>query len=210
MHRLIVQSATYRQSSRSNEKAIPVDASNRLLWRKSPTRLEAEAVRDATLAAAGRLDLRLGGPGFQEYQAVKAEGTNTYLYKPMDLADDAFNRRTLYRTWSRGGRSRLLDVLDCPDPSTTSPARVVTTTPLQALAMLNHAFVLRMADIFAERVEKDAGPDLGKQIARAFRIAYARRPTEEELATVRRVVEKHGLAVFARAIFNSNELLYVD
>jgi hypothetical protein len=210
MHRLIVLSATYRQSSRSNEKAIHVDANNRLLWRKSPTRLEAEAVRDATLSAAGRLDLHLGGPGFQEYQAVKAEGTNTYLYKPMDLANDAFNRRTLYRTWSRGGRSRLLDVLDCPDPSTTSPARVVTTTPLQALAMLNHAFVLRMADIFSERVVKDVGPDLDNQIAWAYRIAYARRPTEEELTTARRVVEKHGLAILARAIFNSNEFLYVD
>jgi hypothetical protein len=210
MHRMIVLSGAYRQSSRSNEKAARVDGNNRLLWRKNPLRLEAEAVRDATLAVAGRLDLRLGGPGFQEYQPVKAEGTNTYLYKPVDSANDAFNRRTLYRAWSRGGRSRLLDVLDCPDPSTTSPSRVVTNTPLQALAMLNHAFVLRMADLFAERVAKDVGQNIDKQITQAYRIAYMRLPKEVELATAQRIVEKHGLAVLARAIVNSNEFLYVD
>jgi hypothetical protein len=208
MHRLIVISATYRQSSRFRPDAARRDAGNRWLWRKSPLRLEAEAVRDTMLSVAGQLNDAAGGPGYQDFK-LTIRGA-TYYYTPIDADDPALYRRSIYRTWARSGRNGLLDALDCPDPSTVSPRRAMTTTPLQALSMLNNAFVLRMADRFAERLQKDAGADTGKQIERAFALAYDRRPNPDELRRLRPVIERHGLAVFCRALFNSNEFVYVD
>ena len=210
LHRLIVTSATYRQGSLWNESAVRVDAGNRLLWRKSLRRMEAETVRDATLFVAGRLRLQMGGPSFQDVRPVRAPGTTAIIYLPADANDELQERRTLYRMWSRGGRNRLLDAFDCPDPSTTAPSRAVTTTPLQALAMLNNAFVLHMSRRFAERIEREAVGDVDRQIRRAYRLAYGRSPRDDEIKRARQVVRKHGLAVLARAIFNSNEFIYVD
>ncbi len=210
LHRLLVTSATYRQSSRPDEAALKVDAGNRLLWRKSPLRLEAEAARDAMIRVTGRLNETMGGPGFQEYRITRAPGTVTNTFTPVEAAGDEFDRRTLYRTWARGGRSGLLDAFDCPDPSTTAPSRAVTTTPLQALAMLNNAQVLRNAERFAGRVRREAGEDAGKQVERAYLLAYGRAPDAEERERAKGVVERHGLGVLTRAIFNSNEFLYID
>jgi hypothetical protein len=103
----------------------------------------------------------------------------------------------------------LLDVFDCPDPSATAPTRAVTTTPLQALALSNNSFVLRLADQFAERLRCEAGERAEHQVRLAYRLAYGRLPREEEISLAKRVVEKNGLAVLTRAIFNSNEFLYV-
>ncbi len=210
LHRLIVTSATYRQSGQMNPAAARVDADNRLLWRKTPQRLEAEAARDAMLHVAGALDLSLGGPGFHELKMSIAPGTNTFLYEPDDPTRPAFKRRTLYRVWARSGRSPLLDVLDCPDPSTTSPRRAVTTTPLQALALLNNAFVLHLVDLFAARVAREAGDDPGRQVNYAYQLAYGREARADEQPAAVQVVRDHGLTVLARALFNSNEFLYVD
>ncbi|MES1213502.1 MAG: DUF1553 domain-containing protein, partial [Singulisphaera sp.] len=210
LHRLIVTSATYRQTSHFNEAALKIDADNRLLWRRTPQRLEAEAVRDAMLHVAGVLDLSLDGPGFQEMKSSIAPGTNTFLYAPDDPTKAIFKRRTLYRVWARSGRSALLDVLDCPDPSTTSPKRAVTTTPLQALSLLNNAFVLHVAEKFTERIARDAGGEPDRQVARAYQLAFGRLPTAEEQAAATPVLREHGLSVLARAIFNSNEFVYVD
>ena len=101
-------------------------------------------------------------------------------------------------------------MLDCPDPSTAAPKRAVTTTPIQALALLNNAFVLHIVDKFCERVQHDVGNDPAAQIRRAYRLAYGREPLPEELAAAQRVVVEHGLPVLVRAIFNSNEFVYVD
>ena len=208
LHRTIVLSATYRQSSRRQATAAGRDADNRWLWRKSPQRLEAEVVRDSVLAIAGQLNPARCGPGFQDCREVLRSGT--FTYEPADPVGAEFNRRSIYRVWTRGGRSALLDVFDCPDPSTTSPKRAVTTTPIQALTLLNNSFMLRMADRFAARLEREAGPDVARQVARAYQLALARDPTADELATIRPSVEQHGLNVLARALFNSNEFLYVD
>jgi hypothetical protein len=110
----------------------------------------------------------------------------------------------------RGGGNRLLDAFDCPDPSATAPRRAVTTTPLQALAMMNNSLVLRMARHFARRIEREAGPDRGRQIDQAYLLAYGRSPGKDERALAKKVVQQHGLFVLARAIFNSNEFLYID
>jgi hypothetical protein len=210
MHRKIVSSATYRQSSTASALANRKDAGDRLLWRKAPVRLEAEMVRDAMLAIAGILDLKLSGPSFKDQQVSQAPGTPAMLYAPLDPRTPGLSRRSLFRLWARGGRSTLLDAFDCPDPSTAAPRRAVTTTPLQALALLNNALVLHLSDAFAVRLVRDAGPDAGRQVERAYRLAFARDPAPDEKERAARVVTEFGPSTLARAIFNSNEFLYLD
>ena len=211
LHRLVVTSAAYRQSSSSNPGAhAGIDADNRLLWRMSPRRIDAEAFRDAVLSISGELNETMGGPGFQEFNLKQAKGTVTNSYGPADPADFEFNRRTLYRAWARGGRNKLLDTLDCPDPSTTAPRRAVTTTPVQALALMNNIFVLRQARKFAERLLREAGPNLTAEIRLAYALAFGRLPTAEEIELIRVARQKGTLEVLTRALLNSNEFLYVD
>ena len=104
----------------------------------------------------------------------------------------------------------MLDAFDCPDPSTTAPRRAVTTTPLQALSLLNNALVLHLCDAFAARLARECGPDASRQADRAYRLALGRPPDPDELTRAVRVVERFGLPTLARAIFNSNEFLYID
>ena len=207
LHRLIVNSATYCQSSAPNVKAAKVDAGNRLLWRKSPQRLEAEALRDAILVVAGELNPQMGGPGFHDFRTFTF---NSQFYEPVDPVGYEFNRRTVYRTWVRSGRSEFLDVFDCPDPSTMAPRRAVTTTPLQALALLNNSLTLRMAAQMAARCEREAPGSLDNQVSLVYDLAFNRRPQQAELDEARQFASSHGLAALCRVIFNSNEFLYVD
>lgn len=208
LHRLIVSSATYQQASLPRKECLAVDKDNRLLWRYSPRRLEAEAVRDAVLAISGELNPQVGGPSFQDFRPF--DNHNSQYYEPIDPVGPQFHRRSIYRMWARGGKSPLLDTLDCPDPSTMTPKRGSTTTPLQALAMLNNSFMLRMANGMAARVEKDAGEDAGKQVERAFELAYSRPPRKEEVELGVTFVEGNGLAAFCRVLLNTNGFLYVD
>lgn len=207
IHRLILNSATYRQSSVVVPEAMRIDAGNRYLWRRNPQRLEAEAVRDAILAVSGELNSTLGGPGFQDFRTFTF---NSQFYEMLDPVGYDYNRRTLYRTWVRSGRSDFLDVFDCPDPSTIAPRRAVTTTPLQALAMLNNSFTLRMAERFATRVRTEAGDSLERQVQRVFALALGRQAIDTELAPAVQFAQAHGLNALCRVIFNSNEFLYID
>ncbi|HKD35556.1 MAG TPA: PSD1 and planctomycete cytochrome C domain-containing protein [Pirellulales bacterium] len=207
LQRTIVLSAAYRQSGRSLQKAEKLDADNRLIWRKSPVRLEAEALRDAILVTAGQFNPTMGGPGYRDF--TTREFTST-LYQPIDPVGYEFNRRTIYRSWIRSGTNRFLDVFDCPDPSTTTPKRLTTTTPLQALGLWNNSFVLRMSDRFAERLGREAGDDLRRQIELAYQLALARPPRADELNQAISFVREQGLSAFCRVVFNSNEFLYID
>jgi hypothetical protein len=208
LHRLIVSSATYQQSSLPREECLAIDKDNRLLWRYPPRRLEAEAVRDAVLAMAGELNPQLGGPSFQDFRPF--DNHNSQYYEPIDPVGPQFNRRSIYRMWARGGKSPLLDSLDCPDPSTSTPKRGSTTTPLQALALLNNSFMLRMSGSMAARVKKDAGEEANKQVQRAFELAYSRPPKPDEQRLAVAFLEKNGLAAFCRVLLNTNGFLYVD
>jgi hypothetical protein len=207
LHRAIMCSNTYRQSGAYDGRAAAVDAQNRLLWRKTPLRLEAEEVRDAMLAVAGELNPQLGGPGFRDFRTFTF---NSQFYEMIDPVGFEFQRRSIYRTWVRSGTNPFLDVLDCPDPSTMAPVRAVTTTPLQALALLNDGFVLRMSRAFAARLEAEAPSSRHAQVERAYLLAYGRRPASEERALAARLAAAHGLAALCRVLFNSNEFLYVD
>lgn len=207
LHRTIVLSATYRQAAGFNAQAAEIDAGNRLLWRKSPLRLEAEELRDAVLEVSGQLNRTMGGPGYQDFHTFT---NNSQFYEVFDAEGVAVQRRSLYRTCIRSGTSPLLDVLDCPDPSATAPTRAVTTTPLQALALLNDSFMLRMAERFSERLRAEAGNDLAAQVDLAYRLAFARPIQAEERSMAETFVSQHGLAAFCRVLFNANEFLYVE
>ena len=209
LHRLMVTSQAYRQSSKPHQQGIAADASNRLLWRRSPTRLDAESLRDAMLQVSGLLNQQAGGPGFRDV-AINSNNGSTY-YVPFDKdGDPNLNRRTIYRFSPRGQRSTILESFDCPDPATAAPSRSVTTTPLQALALLNNAFVLRMAGGLAKRAASEAGPDAARQVARLYQLAYGRSADDEELALGVELAAAHGLAALARVLFNSNEFVVIE
>jgi mono/diheme cytochrome c family protein len=206
MHRLIMLSATYRQLSGYSARAARLDADNRLLWRFAPRRLEAEIIRDAMLAVSGELNPQIGGPSFRPFTVTVF---NTHFYHLFDRGTPEFNRRTVYRINVNTAKNPLLEALDCPAPSITMPRRRSTTTPLQALAMMNDSFVQRQADRFAHRVEQRAGNDPDAQVTRAFRLALGRLPDAEELAGMRKLVDEHGLPSGCWVLFNASEFLYV-
>ncbi len=205
LHRQIVLSATYRQSSRLDPKAAAADSDNRLLWRFTPRRLEGEVVRDAMLAVSGELNPRLGGPSFRPFTVTVFNSTFYHLF---DSGAPEFNRRTLYRMCVNTAKDPLLDTLDCPAPSITMPRRRTTTTPLQALALMNDTFVLRQADRFAARVRRAAGDGPNAQVRLAYRLAFGRPPREDERADMVALVKRHGLPSACWVLLNASEFLY--
>ena len=207
IHRLILNSTTYQQASRHRKSAAALDASNRLVWRHSPRRLEAEALRDSLLMVAGSLNREIGGPGYYDFTTFV---NNSQFYDVGDPLGISFNRRSIYRTVVRSGRNRFLDAFDCPDPSTKTPKRAVTTTPLQALSLLNSDLGLRLSDTFAARLRHEAGPRISAQVRLAFQLCFARPPTVAESRETQSFVAQHGLPALARVLFNANEFLYVD
>ena len=207
IHRLIVNSATYRQSSRPRVDASQKDAGNRLLWRKSPQRLDAETLRDAVLSVAGELNPTVGGPGYHDFTTFTF---NSQFYDIVDPAGSSFNRRSLYRTWVRSGRNPFLEVLDCPDPSTKTPRRAVTTTPLQALSLLNNSFMLRMSEKLADTLPQDSTKLSDKDVAQLVERSLGRKPSATETAELRKFAEQHGGPNLVRVLLNSNEFLYVE
>ena len=205
LHRLILTSQVYRQAATYRADAAAADAEARLLWRFPPRRLSGEEVRDTMLAVAGRLDLsRAGGPGFRLYKYVE---DNVATYLPLDDHGPETYRRAVYHQNARAARVDVLSDFDCPDPASAAPRRDSTTTPLQALAMMNHRFTHDMAGFLAERLEREA--DAESRVRQAFRLAYAREPDADELRESIAAIERHGLTAFCLAVLNSNELIHV-
>jgi hypothetical protein len=207
LHRLIVLSAAYRQSGRSDPNALAVDRQNRLLWRMTPRRLEAEALRDTILSVSGKLDQRMGGPGYNLWE----KNTNyVVVFKPkVDLGTEEF-RRMVYQFKPRSQQDPTFGVFDCPDAALARPKRNVSTTVLQALNLLNSRLILTQAEFFAERLRREAGDDPERQVRRAFLLAFAREPAEKEASAAVELIRTHGLPAFCRAVYNANEFLYVD
>ncbi len=201
LHREIVLSAAYRQSSEWNAEAAKADADARLLWRFPPQRLQAEAIRDTMLAVAGVLDRKMGGPSFPLY---KYTVDNVATYFPLDKFGPETYRRAVYAQSARSIRTELLSVYDCPDSSLPEPRRVVTTSPLQALTLLNNSFTTDMAKAFGERMAAHRDP-----VGHGFALAFGRGPAAEERAAADGLVRQYGLTALARAILNTNEFVYV-
>jgi len=206
MQRLIVLSATWRQASAPNPKAQTVDAAGRLLWRFPPRRLEAEPIRDAMLAVAGTLDLRMGGPGFSVFAP-----NNNYVrvYDPKQEYGPAEWRRMVYQTKVRMAQDSTFGAFDCPDAGQASPKRSRSTTPLQALNLFNSGFVLQQAELFAKRLQKEAGDQPKGQVRRGFQLVFNREPEPDEVSTCETLIKEHGLATFCRVLLNADEFLFI-
>jgi mono/diheme cytochrome c family protein len=205
LHRLLVTSYAYRQSSAVSAAGLAADAGNHLLGRMPLRRLEAETVRDAILATSGKLDRRRGGPGFALF---KYRVINIALYEPLDEQGPDTWRRAVYQQSARAIREEMLASLDSPECSQRMPRRDVTTTPLQALSLLNGSFLNQQAEFFAERVRREAGDGVEAQVEQAFRLAFGRPPRDGELKAAQELVARRGLAALGRVFFNANEFLY--
>ncbi len=209
LHRLIVTSAAYRRASTGNAQNEKIDANNEFLWRMNRRKLEAESVRDSILFVAGKLDLKMGGPGFQDFKIEKPEHSPHYEYALSDPEDAATQRRSVYRFLVRSQPQPFMSALDCADPSVSVDKRNATLTALQALALLNDKLSVAMARHFAARVEKLA-PDVKGRIAAALRIALSREPLDSEIDSLSDYVQRFGLPAACRVIVNLNEFSFVD
>ena len=207
LHRLIMTSQAYRQSSAWRQGPAAVDSDARLLWRFPPRRLAAEELRDTLLSVAGKLDTKMGGPGFRLYAF---EQDNVCTYTPLDEHGPETYRRAVYHQNARASVVDLMTEFDQADCTLSEPRRASTTTPLQALTLFNHDFTLDMAEALAERLEAEAGPAHADQIERLCGLAYQRAPSPAERERLTGFVAKHGLRALCRAVLNSNELLYLD
>ncbi len=209
LQRLLVTSEVYCQRSDApRARAQQLDGDNRLLWRANRRRLEVEAIRDAVLATSGALDLTMGGPSVRWFGFVDDHSPH-YHYDRFSPDAPGAARRSIYRHVVRSVPDPFFEALDCADPSTLTPQRYATLTPLQALTMLNNRFMLRQSERFAARVRRRA-EGVEAQVAAAYRIAFARAPTSEERAAAVPFAEQHGLAGLCRLIFNLNEFVFVD
>ena len=215
IHRLICLSATYRQASDSTPDrsesprnlAQTVDADNRYVWRQNPRRLDAESLRDAVLEVSGKLDRKMFGPGYRDFD-YKEEYAPVYTYVTADRPE--LWRRSIYRFVVRTSPDPFLTTLDCPNAANLSPTRNVTTTALQSLALLNNEFMLKQAGYFAARLTENPGSTESEQVALAFLSAFGRRPSAAESTASVAFIKSAGLAEFCRALLNANEFVYID
>ncbi len=223
LHRLIMTSNTYRQSSRHREAAAKADPANKLLWRFEPQRLEAEAVRDSALSVAGMLHPATGGPSV--FPVLPAG-----MPKPIGGWDVSKNeadrqRRSIYIFVRRNDPYPMLNAMDFPDTHESCSRRNRTTTAPQALTLLNSPLTAEWSRQFATRVTGMAGSDRSKQVEAAYRLAYSRRPAPREMDTaltffarqaeviaaekrVKDSAEAAALADFCLMLLNSNEFVY--
>jgi cytochrome c553 len=203
LHRTIMLSAAYQQSSKSDAANFGVDPVNKLVWRMERRRLDVEPWRDALLAVSGNLDKTMGGP-------------------PVDLSSPDNRRRTLYAAVSRHNLDPLLRLFDFPDPNITSDRRPVTTVPLQQLFVLNSEFMVRQSKALVARLSETKDEDDAARIRRAFPLLYGRpaRDLEVELGleflkSAAASSDKKGKSLtpweqYAQVLLSANEFMYVD
>jgi hypothetical protein len=194
MQRLIVTSATYRQSSKTNEALREKDPENRLLARGPRVRLQAELIRDTALAASGLLNDAIGGPSVLPYQPkgiweelAFGDGFSGQSYEQSHGPD--LYRRGMYTLWKRTAPPASLATFDAPDREKCTARRAQTNTPLQALVLLNDPTYVEASRALAQRALLEGGKDANARIAYAFRLATARKPTKQEIKVLRTLLD---------------------
>jgi hypothetical protein len=211
LHRLILLSSTYRQGSRSDVAAAAhrVDPDNRLLWHIARRRLSAEEIRDAMLAVSGELNLKAGGPSVMvpvDPDLVK------FLYKPSQWAVTSdrteHDRRSIYLVAKRNLRLPFMETFDQPDLLSSCARRELSTHAPQALEMMNGQLANEVATAFAVRLAREAGPDHGRIVERAYQLALGRAPNADERRFSLGFLETQPLREFALALFNLNAFLH--
>ena len=206
LHKLLVTSYAYRQTSAVTATGLAHDGDNRLIWHMPLRRMEAEAVRDSILAVSGKLDLNsAGGPG---YMLFKYSVLNVAIYETREDQGPDTWRRSVYQIPARGIRDSLLGAFDCPDSSDRAAHRTSTTTALQALSMLNGMFLNQQSGFFADRVRSMAPSSAKSQVNQAFLLALGRMPKPSEAASAEDLVKTDGLETLCRGLFNANEFIY--
>jgi hypothetical protein len=208
VHRRILRSSTYRQASTPREDALLVDGGTRWLWRFPPRRLAAEVLRDSILYTSGALDPSMYGPGFAFFERHKGHENNTFADAlPREQLEQASWRRMIYGTKIRQENVAVFGDFDCPNAGQTAPRRSRSTTPIQALGMLNSPFVNQQAELFSKRVQ--GGANVYVWVRRAFSIALGRQPTPEELRKLTALAGAYGLEQVCRVLWNTNEFLFL-
>ena len=199
--RQLVLSQAFQQDNRPNREALKKDADSRLLWRFPPRRLAAEAIRDSILQSSGSLDLKMGGKSYRIHNVKKryAQWEVTDNYGPHTW------RRMIYQERMRRVDDQMFTAFDFPDCGQVRPQRPISTTPLQALNLLNSEFVMNQSELIAKRGLSESDRDQTKAVTRCFQILLGRQPTKDEMETCAELAGDHGLAMVCRAILNSNE-----
>jgi Protein of unknown function (DUF1553) len=210
LHRMIVTSAVYRQSTRHDAGLAAIDGDNEWLWRQNRRRLDAESIHDAILAVAGRFDLKMGGPSVQQFSLRPGVHVTPVVdYTQYDWNSPGSGRRSVYRFIFRTLPDPFFDALDSADPSQLTAVRNESTTPLQALELLNNPFVLRHCEAFALRLQQ-ARACVDEQVQLACELAYGREASSQEVEFLSAYALRHGLVNLCRVIINSNEFSYAN
>ena len=209
LHKLIATSATYQQSSANDAANNTIDSDNRFLWRMNRRRLEAEEIRDAMLTVSGKLDPKMGGPGYYLFVLERPEHSPHYEYHKFNPDDVASQRRSIYRFIVRSQPDPYMTTLDCADSSQSTPQRNETLTSLQALSLLNNGFSLTMSKHFANNLIQERH-SITEQVTLAVERVSGRSPTVTELNELTTYAHKHGLPNLCRVLFNLSEFVYVD
>ncbi len=205
IHRLILNSATYQQSSLIDRKVADIDRENALLWRFTSRRMESESVRDCLLSVSGELNLKMGGRGFSFF---KTRG-GLDGFPPLEEFTPNEMRRMIYSHKVRMEQVPVFGAFDCPDAGQSMPRRGRSTTAIQALNLFNSPFVTDRAEKFAARIVNAGATSPEAQVDSAFEISLGRRPSETEQTAAVDVVREHGLPTLCRVLFNSSEFLFV-
>lgn len=203
--RLLVMSKAFRQSSAPTKVGMASDAGTALLWRFPPKRIEAEVIRDSILLASGVLDQAIGGRGYRIHNVKK-----TYAqWEVLDNHGPDTWRRMLYQERMRRVDDGMFTAFDFPDCGQVRARRPVSTTPLQALNLMNSDFVISQSQRIAERAMSDAGNDQKKAVARCFELLLGRTPDADEIAASLELAAESGQSLVCRALINSNEFAFL-
>jgi hypothetical protein len=207
MHKLMLTSETYRQSTRVSPGAAAKDPDNKLVSRMNRLRLEGEAVRDSLLAVSGRLNLKAGGPSVVPPEAAAGGGGGRAATASADPAE--FLRRSVYLFARRNVRHPFLEAFDLPDSNLSCPRRERSTTAPQALALLNAPEASAAAQALAERLTKEADAE-AQRVERVYRLTLGRAPSAAERERAAAFLRESPLTELCRALFNVNEFVYLD
>lgn len=205
LQKLILTSHTWQQDSKPRTQGMATDAGSRLLWRFPHRRLDAGGIRDSVLAVSGRLNDRPGGPGFSAFE-VAMENVRHYFPKTSYGQEDW--RRMIYMTKVRQERDAVFGTFDCPDFSSLVAKRSLSTTPLQAMGLLNSHFMMEQAQFVADRLT-ETSDNVNVRIRTAWELCFSRPPAAAELAVARQAVARSGWREFARAMLNANEFVFI-
>jgi hypothetical protein len=190
LHKLIVTSATYRQSSVASPGLAAADPDNRLLVRGPKHRLSAEQLRDSALAVSGLLSRKIGGPSVKPYQPAGLwEESGTGKSYTQDQGE-ALYRRSLYTFWRRTAPPPSMLTFDATSREVCTARRPITATPLQALVLMNDPQFIEAARVLAERIVRECGEKTDAQIEQAFRAVAGREPQPREQEILRRLLDE--------------------